>query len=143
MVQDAHRVAIIGRFYPILVEAGYKVAHPRTVTRGRGWTTGMFNREIRFITAEPLPQDSRIDLSIAWPALLNGNVALRLCIRGRIIKTRERSVSVEIQRYEFRTRASTQLKLSSAPPLRIESPTLSPTKKTTTAPKGHITEHGR
>ena len=104
------------RAYPILVEVDYKFPHKART--GHGWTESISSRQIRFITAETLLPKHRIDLSIAWPALLHGKVALRLCIQGRIIESRDNCVSVEIQRYEFRTTPSKSPALSE--PLRRE-----------------------
>ena len=41
---------------------------------------------------------------IAWPARLENAVALQLFVRGRTVRSRDRLITVEIQRYEFRTR---------------------------------------
>jgi len=105
------------RSYPIFVEVEYGLPDLASGRTGNGWTESLSSKNIEFIAADPLPADQPIDLSIAWPALLNGKVGLRLCIRGRITKSRDHYVSVKIERYEFRTKASTprQLVSSAAP----------------------------
>jgi hypothetical protein len=111
------QAASVPRSYPIFVEVEYELTHLGSAKTGHGWTESLSSRNIEFIAAGPLPPDHRVDLSIAWPALLNGKVGLRLCIRGRITKSRDHYVSVKIERYEFRTKASTprQLVLTAAP----------------------------
>src|SRR5579871_1959744 len=84
---QAHPVTA-ARSYPISVEVAYKLEHQRTLRTGSGWTQNMSSTHIEFFAAEALPRDSRIDLSITWPVLLNGKVGLRLCIQGKIIESR-------------------------------------------------------
>lgn len=91
--------------YPIVVEVEYKLVPNGGFARsGHGWTTSLSSKIIQFAPEKPLPSGRRVDLSIAWPALLNYNVPLRSHITGSIVKSRTACVTVEILRYEFRTR---------------------------------------
>ena len=129
MVQGGRPTRAAPRLYPIVVEVGYKLERRGLARTGRGWTAGMSSTTINFLAAEPLPQDNRIDLSIAWPALLNGKVALRLCIQGRIVQSRGEWVSVEILKYEFHTESSTFRELP---------PALPPHKQVNTVPRSFM-----
>ncbi|MGH9353784.1 MAG: hypothetical protein ACRD2G_16750, partial [Terriglobia bacterium] len=46
---------------------------------------------------------NRLELSISWPAQLNGKCALKLVARGRIVRFEEGRAAMEIHQYEFRT----------------------------------------
>jgi hypothetical protein len=45
-----------------------------------------------------------IELSIAWPATLNGVTALNLHVIGQTVRVQGNYTGVVIRRYEFRTR---------------------------------------
>ena len=129
MAPKAQQGRIIPRAYPIVLKVDYKLPHG--AMSGHGWTASLSSKIVEFIAAEPLPLHSQINLSIAWPALLNEKVALRLCIQGQVIKSGDNCVLVQMQRYEFRTKASSSSALS--PRRGINSVTLCPTKEEATA----------
>ena len=106
MAQEMTQAEVVCRHaYPIVVGVEYKLAvDGRPVRIGRGRTVMLSSTLITFITAEPLPRGRRIDLVMEWPALLNGKVGLRLCIKGRVVESKANYATVEIIRYEFRTR---------------------------------------
>ena len=88
--------------YPLDLEARYELPNERTSRQGR--TVSLSSSVIVFEPGESLPIGSRIALSISWPVALNNTVALRLCISGRIVENRANCVTVQILRYEFRTK---------------------------------------
>src|SRR5690349_16655747 len=107
MAEAARKAGAIAdrRSYPIVIGVEYKLAvDGRPMKTGRGWTASLSSAVITFDTTERLPPGTRIDLSIAWPALLDNRVGLRLCIKGSILESQSNRVTVEILRYEFRTR---------------------------------------
>ena len=115
MPQATQEAAALPRSYPILLEVEYKLTDAVKLRAGRGWTASMSGTTIDLIALEELLEDSRIDLLISWPVLLNGRVGLRLWIQGRIIESSGYRVSVKIIRHEFRTKAAA---VSSAMPRR-------------------------
>ena len=46
----------------------------------------------------------RLDVSIDWPALLDGGVQLQLMISGMVVRTDGTVTALQIQRHEFKTR---------------------------------------
>ena len=99
--------------YPVNVASEYKVVlRDRTVLAGIGHTVNMSSRGILLDTAHCLPSGVRIDLSIAWPALLNDVAPLKLEVAGKTIRTQGGRAAVVIRRYEFRTRGKSKDGLS-------------------------------
>jgi hypothetical protein len=58
---------------------------------------------IYFETQEPLPKDGRIELAMDWPFLLEGVCALKLVMRGRVVRSDAKGTAVRIMQHEFRT----------------------------------------
>jgi hypothetical protein len=46
----------------------------------------------------------RLDVSVDWPALLEGGIPLQLIATGVVVWTRGTETALRIQRHEFRTR---------------------------------------
>ena len=87
--------------YPIVREVRFKVLsgeRPQKIVAGK--TIDISNRVIRFATEQsPAPGDL-VEMSISWPA------QLELVAKGNVIRSKGKNVAVEIQKYEFRTLAS-------------------------------------
>ena len=47
-----------------------------------------------------------VEISVNWPARLDGTCALKFVASGRVIRSEENRAAVRIERYEFRTRAT-------------------------------------
>jgi hypothetical protein len=47
-----------------------------------------------------------LEVSISWPVELNGQVPLKLVVRGRVVRSVEGVAAIEINQREFRTQAS-------------------------------------
>ena len=75
-----------------------------TVKTGRGRTVRLSSGCVQFECADYLPEQSKVQISIVWPARLDNGVALKLWVVGRTVPSQDRSIVVEIQRYEFRIR---------------------------------------
>jgi len=92
------------RRYEVKLDVRWKVVHRKRVRQtGTGITIDVSSGGISFNTDEPLSVGHKIELSIAWPALLGGTAPLRLVVEGRVVRATGRRVAVGIQRYEFRT----------------------------------------
>lgn len=93
--------------YPIVREVRFKIlGEERPQKTGAGKTIDISNRVIRFATEQsPAPGDL-VEMSISWPAQLDSRVSLKLVAKGNVIRSKGKNVAVEIQKYEFRTLAS-------------------------------------
>jgi len=89
--------------YPVNMELRYKT-DGRTPRVGMGQTSRMSTTEVVFTADQPLDAGTKLEISIAWPALLNGRVALQLVVAGDVVGRRESLTTVRIRKYHFRTR---------------------------------------
>ena len=93
--------------FPIEREVQYKVANGGGAPKsGIGKTVNISSGGVLIAAPEALVPGKRIELSISWPALLDGRYALRLVARGWIKRCRGTNVAVEIGDHEFRIRSS-------------------------------------
>jgi len=93
--------------FPIQRDVRYRVLNQKTDDElGVGKTINMSSRGVLFATDRHLAPGKKVELSISWPAQLNSAVALKLVASGRIIRSNDGSVAMEIQHNEFRTQAA-------------------------------------
>ena len=92
--------------FPIEREVHYRVLNKRNEEVGDGKTINISSSGVLFTTELRLALGRRMELSISWPAQLNGNCPLKLVARGRVVRFEEGRAAVEIQQYEFRTQSS-------------------------------------
>ena len=59
---------------------------------------------VRFTSSEILAPGTKVELSIDWPLLLDGACRLRLKGWGRVLRSDEHGIAIEIERHEFCTR---------------------------------------
>lgn len=92
--------------FPISREVQYKVLSKRGGPEaGGGQTVNISSNGVLFTTSHYLVPGRRLELSISWPAQLNDKCQLKLVARGRVVRCEEGMAAMEIQQYEFRTRA--------------------------------------
>jgi hypothetical protein len=90
--------------YPIALKVEYKLLKKgRVASHGSGRTLNISSGGIYFEAGEPLPARGRIELAMEWPFLLEGVCALKLVMRGRIVRNDANGVAVQIAQHEFRT----------------------------------------
>jgi hypothetical protein len=96
-----------GRF-PIERDIRYRILNKREnhLLEGVGKTVNISSNGVLFTTDQLLVPGKRVELSISWPAQLDNRCNLKLVARGRIARTEDGFVAVEIQQYEFRTMSS-------------------------------------
>ncbi len=93
--------------FPIEREVRYRALNKRGGEKtGEGKTINISSSGVFFTAEHLLLQGRRIELSISWPAQLNNRTPLKLVVRGRVTRTEDARVAVEIQHYEFRTQSS-------------------------------------
>ena len=92
------------RRYDVTLEVRWKVVHrKRVLYSGTGLTVNFSSGGIQFETSEPPSVGRTVEMAIAWPALLDDSLSLRLFVQGRVVRTTGQRVAVDIDRYEFRT----------------------------------------
>jgi PilZ domain len=91
--------------FPLTLAVRYAVSDRRQPGEmGSGRTMDLSSSGLCFSTDTPLSPGQRLDVSIDWPALLDGGVHLQLIISGVVVRTNGTVTAVQIQRHEFRTR---------------------------------------
>jgi hypothetical protein len=87
-------------------EIRYRVLEQdKIIAVGSGKTLNLSSAGVAFVTDNELPVGGFIEVSIAWPALLENRCPLQLIGFGRILRTSERTVACTLEQYEFRTLA--------------------------------------
>jgi hypothetical protein len=75
---------------------------------GTGRTLNIGSGGVLFTTEEQLPLGRSVELSVNWPARLDGTCPLKFVAVGRVVRSEAEIAAVRIERYEFRTRASAE-----------------------------------
>lgn len=97
------RFAMAAIQYPVTMGLRYKIAG-RTPRVGMGQTSRMSTNEVVFTADQPLDPGTKLEISIAWPALLNGRVALQLVVAADVVGSQGSLTTARIRKYHFRTR---------------------------------------
>jgi c-di-GMP-binding flagellar brake protein YcgR len=93
--------------FPIEQEIRYRpVTRRQQDEGGSGKTVNMSSSGILFETQAGLAPGKHLEVSVAWPAQLNNKTPLKLVARGRVVRVDDRLAALEIQHYEFRTKAA-------------------------------------
>jgi hypothetical protein len=97
------------RRFPMQRELVYYVRDGKTVVaHGTGVTLDISSNGASFRPAaplEPLKSGAFIELSISWPIWLGDEVALRLVIFGKVVRSMGDRAACAIDQHEFRTQA--------------------------------------
>ena len=91
--------------FPIESDLRYKLMESHPPHSGCGRTMNMSSSGILFTIEAPLPDGYRMELSVDWPAQLNETCGLKLVALGRIVRSDAGTAAIEIEKYDFRTRA--------------------------------------
>jgi hypothetical protein len=91
--------------FPLREEVRYKLVQGKVVTAGAGVTLNIGSGGILFTAEHRLPLGRTIELSVTWPARLDGTCPLKFVATGRIVRSEDGQAAVRIERYEFRTRS--------------------------------------
>lgn|SRR5215469_15741092 len=96
--------------FPVREEVRYRVLQSKTAqTNGAGKTVDISSGGILFTTSERLQPGRLVEISVNWPARLDGTCALQLVATGRVVRSDNDTAAVRIERYEFKTRASSAM----------------------------------
>ena len=92
------------RRYPIHLDVQYKLLkHRRVEHLGSGRTLNISSGGVLIETDGLMPASGPIELALNWPFLLHGSCNLKLVIRGRIVRTNNKSIAIKAEFHEFRT----------------------------------------
>lgn len=94
--------------FPMNEDVRYKMIIGKVVTTGVGKTLNIGSGGVLFSTEQRLPVGRLVEMSVNWPARLDGTCPLKFVASGRVIRSEEGRAAVRIERYEFRTRSSRQ-----------------------------------
>ena len=87
-------------------EIRYRVLEQgKIVAVGSGKTLNLSSSGVAFVTENDLPVGAYIELSIAWPALLENRCPLQLIGFGQVLRSSGGTVASTLAQYEFRTLA--------------------------------------
>ena len=92
--------------FPVNEDLKYRVMHKAARISGSGRTINMGSGGVLFTTEEKLPLGRHVEISMNWPARLGGTCPLKFVATGRVVRAEEGKAAVRIERYEFRTRAT-------------------------------------
>jgi c-di-GMP-binding flagellar brake protein YcgR len=96
--------------FPIAEDLSYRIYSTKnSVETGSGKTINMSSGGILFTTEKPLAAGRRMEISVNWPAQLNNRCALKLVASGRVVRASDNQAAIQIEKYEFRTRATQSL----------------------------------
>jgi hypothetical protein len=97
------------RRYPIEIAVVYRLVRKgKVLTRGFGLTHNLSSAGLLMESSTTLSVGSEVEVFLAWPARLNGEVNLNLWIQGRAVRSRDNCTAIVIERSDFRTRASAE-----------------------------------
>ena len=91
--------------FPMDMEVRYSVVgNRRQAEIGSGRTIDMSSSGLSFTADTPLSIGQRLDMSIEWPVLFDGDVQLQIVASGVVVRTTGAVTAIRIERHGFRTR---------------------------------------
>jgi len=97
--------------FAIEQEVLYRILDHRAAVpeSGAGKTLDISSGGVLFETVQRLRSGKRVELSVNWPAQLDGGCPLKFVAVGRVVRAEETRAAMHIEQYEFRTRRSKEL----------------------------------
>lgn len=92
--------------FPLNEEVRYRVMHKSSRISGTGKTLNIGSSGLLFTTEEKLPVGRQVEIAMNWPARLGGTCPLKFVASGKVVRAETGKAAVRIERYEFRTRAT-------------------------------------
>jgi hypothetical protein len=90
----------------VTLEVRYEILSGGSVLAGgTGQTALMSSHELVFAADAKVNQGASVEVCVSWPAVLDGHVRLELVICGRVAAVVGRWITVQIEKYHFRTPA--------------------------------------
>jgi hypothetical protein len=92
--------------YPIAIPLKYKLLRSgKVVKTGQGQTLNLSSSGVLMECDVALPKGAVVELSLAWPARIDGKVGLSLVATGTTLRTTARGTAVVLSQHHFRTRS--------------------------------------
>ena len=93
------------RRFPMSQDVFYRVLDHRAVVpeSGAGKTVDIGSAGVLFETEHRLRSGQRVELSVNWPAKLEGSYPLNFVALGRVVRVEDTRAAMHIEQYEFRT----------------------------------------
>src|ERR1700722_19626153 len=91
------------RRYSFEMPLHFSCQSDRLRSEGSGSTKDLCRKGILFVSDNPPPADTDVELRIEWPFLLQNVCPLELLVRGRVLRTDHRGTVIRMKTYEFRT----------------------------------------
>ena len=88
------------RRFPVPLKLQYTL---KSAPGGIGEVTDISSSGLLFQCSQHLRVGEPINVSLAWPFLVNSHCPIQLCISGRIVRSDGFGTALEIRHYEFRT----------------------------------------
>jgi hypothetical protein len=97
--------------FAIEQEVSYKILDHRATTpeSGTGKTLDISSGGVLFETQQRLRAGKRVELSVDWPAQLDGGCPLKFVAVGRVVRAEDTRAAMHIEQHEFRTRRNKEL----------------------------------
>jgi hypothetical protein len=93
--------------FPVREDVRYRIVQSKAQkVSGSGTTLNIGSNGILFTTEDRLPLGRMVELSVNWPARLDGTCALQFVATGRVVRSELNRAAVRIERYEFKTRSN-------------------------------------
>lgn len=80
----------------------------KIIGSGSGCTLDISSKGAAFTTPERLRPGTAIEISVSWPALLDGNCPIRLVAGGYVVRSTPRTAACRICKFQFRTQANAE-----------------------------------
>src|SRR5579863_5474874 len=88
--------------YPLQLAVEYKLLG-KDGRRGSGKTRNISSNGVLFELADRQTISGAIELVVSWPCVLDGVCALKLVMKGRVVRSEDGGVAIESRQHEFRT----------------------------------------
>ena len=92
--------------FPLPEDVTYQYRHGRVTGAGAGKCLNIGSGGVLFTTADRLPVGRTVEVSINWPAMLDGACPLKFIASGPVVRSEDDRAAIRIDRYEFRTRGT-------------------------------------
>jgi hypothetical protein len=90
------------RRFPLALAVQYRLLG-KGERSGSGKTCNISSSGVFFEVAEREPFSGSIELIVNWPCVLDGACALKLLMKGRVVRNEGWGIAIESNQYEFRT----------------------------------------
>jgi hypothetical protein len=92
--------------YPICIPLQYKLLRgSKVVKTGVGRALNLSSSGTLMESDDILPKGVRVELSLAWPATIDGKVGLSLVAVGKTVRATGQRIAVAFSQHSFRTRS--------------------------------------